>query len=185
MPMYRVSTTIVGPAASGGGYNELYFAATGGDAAAAHDAAADFWEAVGVLALSTNTFTTLGDVETVDEITGNITGVTSVTPRVKVGQNTGDPVPKSTNALIRLRTGNFEGGREVRGRIFVPGLTEGQSDAGGLLASTRTALQTAADAMRTHAGSTLVVYSRTHHKYASVASCNVWSEWAVLRSRRD
>jgi len=183
--MARITTTITGPAATGGGYNELYLVPTTGTMADAHDAAADFWEAFGVLALSTNTYVTSGDIELVDSATGLITGIESATTRTKVGQNSGEPLPKATAALVRWRTGTYVNGREIRGRTFLSGLNEAQSDAGVIAAGTRTALQTAANTLVARTDVNLVVYSRVHFQAAVVETANVWSEWAMLRSRRD
>jgi hypothetical protein len=127
--------------------------------------------------------TTLGAVELIDSTTGQPTGVADGGPDVVTGGNgEGERLPFATQGLCRLRTNTFFGGRELRGRLYIPGLTEDHSDAGVPNANFKTKVQ---DALTLLGESALAVYSPTKHQWATVGATSVWSQWAVLRSRRD
>jgi len=184
--MLRVTTLLTGVSVAGGGMNVLHFEGSGaGNAESCRTAAVNFWNAIGVLGNATNSAATQGDVEEVDPTSGNITDVFPGATVVKVFQNSGEVLPQSLQALVRVRTGIYVGGREVRGRIFIPGLSEAQSATGNVLDSTRTAIQTACNALIGSAPTRLGVYSRTHHVFHPAANITVWDKFAVLRGRRD
>lgn len=97
------------------------------------------------------------------------------------GTDTSNFVTDATQVLLQLRTGFFVSGRELRGRLFLPGLRVTGTTVGNLDPSIISDTEDAANAAF---AATMAVYSRTHHTFATIDHCNVWSELAVLRSRR-
>ena len=76
----------------------------------------------------------------------------------------------------------YVGGREVRGRTFVPGLTESANDSGRPIAATRTAIATAFNTWfggHDPQGGILGV-----NGFTPVSTTTVWTEFAFLDSRR-
>jgi hypothetical protein len=123
-------------------------------------------------------------VEIVDSTNGEITGTDDTSAGGTVnGASSQQLLPLTTQALVQLRTGTFFTGRELRGRFFIPGWCETENDAGkptsGALGLVNTALDTLVGSAN------LAVFSPTKFQWASVSSAQMWSEWAVLRSRRD
>lgn len=127
----------------------------------------------------TATFDGTGQI--IDSTNGDITGTDTATPWDTGGTLTNDPLPYATQLVVQLRTGTYFGGRELRGRAFIPGFTEANSLDGS---PDSTLVAAAADAIDVLAGAALAVYSPTKKEWASVNSSGVYPEWAVLRSRR-
>lgn len=105
------------------------------------------------------------------------------------GQND-DLLPSATQGLVNWRTNDFVDGRRVRGRTFIPGLTEGASGLSGTLTGTSlTTIQTAATAYADAAGNPAVVWHRPSAEgpgsIHNIVTATVGSKFAVLRSRRD
>lgn len=183
--MYRVTTTFSGPQVVGGGISQMYFSEDGGSAADALGAVVDFWAAADDAVHVSTTIRTSGELEVVS-LDGTITGTLAAGDTVtRTGTDDSDPLPPATQALVRWRTGIFTGGREIRGRTFIPSGGEAFSVAGvpggGRLAS----LAGAAGSLASDPDSGLVVWSRTHAAQAIVSSAQVAPFFAVLRSRRD
>lgn len=131
--------------------------------------------------------TVIGDVDQVDPATGEVVQRFNVTPVAVNSTSTGQTLPWSTQGLIRFKTGVFAGGRELRGRFFIPGFTElanldGKVDPTGV-AGFNGVLATWLAAGT--AGTNLVVWSRTQGTTATVSNATIWDQWAVLRSRRN
>lgn len=183
--MYRVTTLFTGPLVTGGGISQLYFDEAGGTAAEAQSAVATFWEGVAGVMSDEVDIEVVSDVETVSVSTGQVTGITPTETVNLVGLSTGDPLPLSTQGLIRWRTGFYAGGREVRGRTFIPGMTESNSTDGKPTTGLPGSLTGVAQSLVNDASSELVVYSRSKAASAAVVSATCWDNWAVLRSRRD
>lgn len=183
--MMRVRTVFSGPQGTPW-VNTLYFA---GDTQTIADAAvADvgaFWGAVDALMNTGVTWATESEVEVVDEVTGNVTAVLVTTPQTGAGATVTELLPRIAQAVVRMRTGTFIGGREVRGRIFVPGLTELANTTGQVTAATLTTIQTAAQALMDSVNQQWVVWSRTHGVARLISSVSVWSQFSYLGSRRD
>ena len=143
-----------------------------------------FWTAMRPLTSSLVSFATDANVA-VMELDGTLTGGFATTPVTGTGTSVADMLPIANQGLIRWLTNVFVGGRQVRGRTFVPGQTETSSGAG---IPTATWLGTVAPLAVTLAATgppSLVVWSETHASAQAVASSSVWTQWAVLRSRRD
>lgn len=183
--MYRVRTQITG--GQGGPYlSTMYFNVIGGlTAANANAAIGAFWLAVKGKVASGMVMATEAEVATIDIGTGEVTGLTPVTPVSNTGTAAGDTLPPASQGLLRFRTGTFVGGREIRGRLFIPGACEVDSTSGVPVAGYLTTLNSAASALIADANSELVIYSKAHRELGTVLSGSAWSQWAVLRSRRD
>lgn len=183
-PMWRVQ--LVGTGVAGSPYYITgYFDVTGGTAAGA---AAD-WFAFnnpGASSIRAGLSISLGsEVDQVEPATGNVISVEPVSPSTVLGTNSADPLPPFTQLLRRFRTGTFVNGREIRGRSYFPGLTEPESTGGRPLAALITAEQGRINTLLGSTNSQLVVYSRKNGVQAPVISGTPWTEWSVLRSRRD
>ena len=196
MTMARVRTVFSGVAGTPW-YSNLYFANDGSEdnSQNAHDATAAFWTSLADAITDQVTWEVLGEVTQIDEATGNLEGIVTLTPAFDNGEVTAEPLPWTTQALARLLTGQIVHNRLVRGRIFVPGETIGSNDDGKPTAGAIAGVQTAANLLITEAAGTLVVWSRpfagTEKNPARVGSkhlvttASVWDQWAVQRSRRD
>lgn len=160
---------------------------TAGEAAAAADAHEAFYNQLVNFLTAGLSILVQSEVEQVDPATGQIVAVYPATTATAVCAGAGEMLPWATQGLIRLRTGQFANGREIRGRVFVPGWLESSSTAGKPISAVLNAQNTAINAALTagSAAGNLGVYSPTHRQFAQVTSTSSWSEWAVLRSRRS
>jgi hypothetical protein len=144
----------------------------------------DFWDTIHYQLSSDLTINVEPQVDSVNSATGEVTSTSSPTaPAAVVGSASADNLPAATQLLVQLRTGVFFGGRELRGRMFIPGGTTGGSADGKPTSSFRTFVGGAAQSLADDTDQ--VVYSPTKHQFADVSTTPVWTEWAVLRSRRD
>lgn len=183
--LLRVRTAIAGPQ-GGNMLNTLYFRAETADADAAVEAAGNFWYLLTARMATSYSVATEPDVAEINTDTGEATGsqVSSLTP-VSTGKLAAEPLPFATQALIRWPTTYFRGGRRLQGRTFVPGITEMDSEGGVPSNALRAALAAAAEALHTDVDTRAVIYSYTWHAWATVLGGTAWSQFAVLRSRRD
>lgn len=186
--MLRVSTTWSGTFQGLPYFSTHYFGGSSElEATAARAAVTTFWQGVDDRVINNLTWTISGEVEVVDPATGQTIGVFGGASVTGSGADTGDAMSPALQGLVRWRTGDFVGGREIRGRTFLPGPSENSSTEGVPIATYITGMETAAQNLI--AGSStaggLVVYSPTKNQAAEVSSSSVWSQWAVMRSRRD
>lgn len=182
--MLRVTTRFTGVPGSPY-YSTMYF---DGDDQTAADNAADavdtFWAAADGVMTDTIDWERLAEVEEVDVSSGHVIGVFQTIPGAGSGASGNERLSGVMQALIRWRTGVYLGGREIRGRTFIPGMVQDSNDAGVLTGTVRDALSGYAAGLIADANSTLVCYSPTHSAQATVLTGTCWSEYAVLRSRR-
>jgi hypothetical protein len=198
MAMYRVTTTFSGVPVAGGGVNRLYFSTGGGTAQQAATAVVTWWNGVKDVIDDGLTMTVSSTVDTVNIENGDLEGQDAVTGSVITGTASEDPLPPQIQGVVRLLTGSFSHGSQIRGRIYIPGLTEGDT-LGGTWQSTRAGLvTTAAAALIASANAELVVWRRPivfnpptetrdsrDGEFAGVTSAALWEKFASLRSRRD
>jgi len=184
--LVRVRTIFTGVAGTPW-YSNLYFMGAGVaiNVANCHAQVAAFWNAYKPNVTTAVSYTVEGDVPTIDDATGNITGVTSVTPVTAACTGVGDSLPYQTQGLIRLYTNTFISGRRLRGRVFLVAPLESLSTTALPTAAYVSSMNAAATTMKGAPGAQLAVYSRTHHTSAAVQTVSTWSQWAVQRSRRD
>jgi len=148
------------------------------------DRVKDFWQSIATSLTDDLTIQVDSQVDSIDSTTGEVTSSTGVTPPDPVvGSNSGDPLPLSTQLLVQLRTGVYFTGRELRGRYFIPGWCESENVAGKPTSSVISFVQSAAQDLADD--SDQIVFSPTKNQFADVSTTTVWSQWAVLRSRRD
>jgi hypothetical protein len=184
--MLRVTTIFTGVQGTPWYSNQYFLGSTQEMAVAAQDAVFEFWSDLAGLIPTAVTAAVQPEVDDVDPVTGNVTA-TYVVPQQDVDCVGGAALPWAVQGLIRLRTGDFVNGREVRGRIFVPAPTAETNSNGVPSASYVTTMQTAATTLLTNAepGGNLCVYSRTNGQAFEVSQVSAWNQFAELRSRRD
>jgi len=195
----RVQTVISGSLVNGGGISTHYFDTSVGAAQDAATAVLGFWATCVANLNNGVTFTVQPFVTERTAETGATTGVVAVTGGSVTGSTSFEALPAANQALLRLRTGVFSDGREIRGRLFIPGITEADHNVSGLLAALKTQLEGAAVALRDSTTANWVVWRRPRladplhvppisaraGDKATVVSIEMWNKPAVLRSRRD
>lgn len=183
--MLRTRTVFEGPSGTPWLSTMYWFGDTQAEADAAIADLGVFWSAVDAGMSSTVTWRTEAEVFVINVGTGAVEEVLSTTPATGSGASAGDLLPRQSQMLVRWFTTTVVAGRRLRGRTFVPGITEAFNGAGVPTSAFITTVQTAANALLASATSSLLVWSRAHGVAAGAASANVWSQWANLRSRRD
>lgn len=171
------------------GYTTLHY--DGPDDQAGADFAAalteEIWAGLDAQVWSGVTSLVLPNVEAIDPVSGSTIGSFGVTTTPNAHAASGDPQPVATQGLVQLRTGTYVSGREIRGRVFIPGSID-NADLGGApnpaYTSALAAVFNAAIADGLAGGTPLVVWSPTRGQAANVTTATAWNQWAVLRSRR-
>jgi hypothetical protein len=184
--MFRTRTEITG--GQGGPYlSTFYFDEIDGGATAASvvTATAAFWTSLRNVIDNSLTMRVEAEVATVSDATGQVTGILSTGGATVTGDDAGDPAPWATQGLIRWRTGFFANGREIRGRTFIPGVTEARANGGVPDSSYLSNLASAVSTMLGTSNAQLVTWSRKNQDNRPVLAGSGWSQFAVLRSRRD
>lgn len=126
-----------------------------------------------------------GVLDVVESTTGELQGVVNAPADSGTGTLAGDILPPATQGLIQWRTGFYVAGREIRGKTFVPAMTEAAATLGQMGSTTQSQLNNAAAALQSTPSANLAIWSRTHNAIAPVSASSVWNQFAVLRSRRD
>lgn len=124
-----------------------------------------------------------GEVEFYDVTDGNTLGVQAVTPWHVDGTWGTSKAPAGTTLVLRWRTGQYVGGREIRGRSYISGLGD-HGDANGE-PTAAIVLDAANAAAALVAAGTLQVYSPTNGIAQEVVSSSCWTRFGLMRSRRD
>lgn len=105
-----------------------------------------------------------------------------------VGGDAGEPVADSTQVLLRWVTGSVLGGRFVRGRTFIPGLSVSHLTNGNLSTTAISGCQ-AAQSSFLGAGTGFGVWHRPKGGVGGAlvpaSGGTTWQELAVLRRRRN
>lgn len=154
------------------------------DATNAHIAVATFLNSVrGVVAddFSYSVSPIVDNIGVDGVLVGRVTAANSASAS---GTDAADPLPFQTQGQIKWSTGAFQGGREVIGKTYVPGPTEGQNIAGAPGSSYQTVLQNAANALIASSNTIFVIWSRAHSLADEVDAALAQPAWRVLRSRR-
>lgn len=166
----------------------MYFTHVAGNAQAIVDEVHEFWQDLTAHIDGSLTHTVEGSTELIDDTTGLLVGIDQVTSQVAASSGAGNACPPATQGLINWRTNTFVNGRALRGKTYIPGPIVTSATADGRPNTTYLALlNTAAAALiaETSGPGPLRVFSRTHLTSATVVSADRYSDFAVLRSRRD
>lgn len=126
------------------------------------------------------------EVQVIDPTTGQPIA-TEVSPGYTwTGINNDPLLPPANQFLVRWRTGNYEGGREVRGRTNIPCPSELTSTPKGAVEpSIVTAYNSSAFDLINDANTVFVIWSKKNGLWWAASSASTWDKFAVLRSRRD
>lgn len=182
--MWRVRTSFTG--VTGAPWvSTAFFNETAGTAQQAATAVGAFWNSADSLMEASVSWTTLADVEDVDPVTGNVTSVVNTTPVTGSGVAATTGLPVATQGVVRWRTGVYVGGREVRGRWFIPGLATTANTDGVPSSTMLSTLNTAAATLIADANTVLFIWSRKNGQAQPVSSGSCWTQFGILRSRRD
>jgi hypothetical protein len=159
------------------------------DVGLARDNIAGLWNALEGFLSTSIAWRVAQDGKIMDSATGELTGFwTDTTPFVGEGLNESDPLPDATQLLVQWVTTEVVNGRRVRGRTFIPGMTEQHSERGNPSDDLVAGAAAGAQAMVTALLGNFVVWHRpTNGVGGSTAVVNVatvWDEWAVQRNRR-
>jgi hypothetical protein len=190
MVVLKVDTLITSDTSADGGLSQLFFLNPSSDAQACADAVTDFWDAILPVASTLWHFTVDTTVNVYNETDGELLSVQPVTSIGLVsGTLSGNPIPPSSQGLIKLNTTGIRNNRLIRGRVFVPGAVEDANDSFGLPAGAyKTALVAAAQGLVDDATANWCVWSRpvagSGGEAPTVVAVEAWDYWAVLRSRR-
>lgn len=185
MAVSRVQVAWGGSAAAGGGLSSFYFNSAVGTAAQMGSAVSTFLGATEDRRSSSATWSRVAQVETFNVVTGALEGISGLVASSGVGTIATDIMPAANQGLLRLVTGQIVVGRLLRGRLYLPATTESDNSGGAPTGTYIADYEAAAAALIADANTELVVWSQTHGVIAPVSSANVWTSWAVLRSRRD
>jgi hypothetical protein len=183
----RVRTVFTGVAGTPW-YSNMYFATSGGTAADSVANVDAFWTTLAAQINTAVTGTVEGDVAIIESTTGEITSVESVTDGTIDFTGSGNVLPPANQGMINLNTNTYAGGRQIRGKLYIPGLVVGAQNSDGTVAAAYYgAWVSVAGALKTSASTTgvWVVYSPTHHMHAAIESVTPKTTFAVMRSRRD
>lgn len=180
----RVSITgpTVGPAVMTN-YWQASEDATG--AAAVRSALNTFLTAIGPSIHSGSVLSLEPELDIVDPGSGQVTATVPVSALSVTCSAAGNLLPRNVQGLIRWRTGFFAGGREIRGRTFVPGVKDGSNVNGVPSTGYVAALTSAATTLAADSAAELSIWSRKAGAVAGVSSGEAWTQFATLRSRRD
>lgn len=163
----------------------MYFAGGEPEVQGALDAALAFWDDLKGVVRQSMIATVESEVADINPASGEIENAYVGVGGTVQGTDAGDTLPTATQGLLRLTTGQYVGGRQIRGRLFLPGPTE-TSSTGGVPVPTYLNTALAAGLGLVNDGATqLVCWSRKNGAAFPVTSASIWQQWAVLRSRRQ
>lgn len=202
MSLVRVQTVWTGVAGAPY-YTNLYVIGPNstGNGEALHAAWAAFLTSIAGQLASPMVATVDPELLEFDETTGNVTSAgSSITSTINFG-NLAEQLPHATQALIQWTTGGLVHNRRVKGRTFIPGVTETHNSPLGLpLPAIDNPLETAVATFLSTMSGRLRIWSRPFvqsdpAKAAAnpsrpgsahaVTTGSVAPYWAILRSRRD
>lgn len=180
--MKRIRTSFTGVA--GAPYLSTMFFGDSSTAQDCVDHVSDFWGVMADLIVTDCAYSVDPFVATVDPITGEITGAETVTGSNGQGTAGGEMMAPADQILVRWGSGSYIGGRELRGRTFIPALTQ-SANADGVVEPTTLPGHTTDLETWLGAGPPLLLWSRANAETRVAASVVIWNQFAVLRSRRD
>lgn len=168
-------------------YSNFYFDDDGTAAGVYQTKVLAFWTALVPGHMRSGITATMVNPIPIMTAAGSIVSVVTGAGGSTNGSQSVDPLPPATQALLRLHTGVFEGGREIRGRVFVPGLTEADNSSAGVSSTLLADMSAAAASLQGSSGANgaWVVWSKKNASWAAITSWSGWNQFAVMRSRRD
>lgn len=132
------------------------------------------------------TLTTEANLQVVDPVSGDVQGFLESEQIVTSGSSTSPMLPPSNQYLVRFTTGVYIDGRQVRGRTYIPCPSlAGATAQGTVSAGDRIALTDRGQALIDDPDSNFVIWSKKNQRWHSAVNADCWSQYAVLRSRRD
>lgn len=170
---------------SGGGLSTFYFDSLAGTVTQQVTAVANFLVATDDRRSSGLTWAIENDVAQLNAATGALEGVSSGPLAIGVGTGAGDPLPPNAQGLLQIFTNVIAGGRLLRGRLFLPGSMEADSQVGAPNNTYITDYNAAGAALIADPNTLWVVWSRTNGSAHNVTAVNTWTKWATLTGRRD
>lgn len=180
--MHRVDTVVTGPPGAPF-YMRHFIDAAASTPVQAATAVRVFLDAIKGVVDDLCVFTVQSQVFQVDPVTGQNVGVTDIAALTPVtGTASDEALPFANQGILTWSTAVFRNGRRVRGRTFIPGMTQAANNGGVTIPAYRTTIQGAAANLAT-AGH--VVYSPTAHEWFESVEWVVAPKIGVLRSRRD
>lgn len=188
MSVYEIKTEFTG--SEGAPYlSTIYCESAAGTAQQAATAVGAFWGSVDAIISTTCLWSQLPEVKLLNTATGILENVFTITPATGAGGDAGEPIPQSNQYLIRLFTPGVVNGRRVRGRIFVPAPTQAGNENGNVAPGYVSAINTSAALLVSPTSADPCVWHRPVNGAGgsahSISSVSTWSEFAVLRSRRQ
>ena len=123
----------------------------------------------------------------IDVVTGKPVNVEVATHQAVVAYlGTGDPLPWASQVLIQLKTAQFNNGRRLRGRFYIPGILESMSTGGELAPASQTTFNTPLQTLITssNANGDWAVWSKRYQSWANVATATAWNQFGIQRRRR-
>jgi hypothetical protein len=124
----------------------------------------------------------------IDTATGKPTATEIATAVTDVAfSGTGTPLPTVDQVVMRLKTSQFNLGRRLQGRIFVPGLNTAANSGGRLDSVYKSSFDASFGGLiaNTATSGKWAIWSRKYKGWASIDSATAWSEFGVMRSRRQ
>nr|CRY97309.1 hypothetical protein [uncultured prokaryote] len=195
MAITRIQAVFTGLPGMPGVSNFYFQADTQGEAESAHAQVSLFFNSYLAAIVPELTVTVSGEMSVFNEETGVLIEVFSVTPTSYTGTNTGGQVlPYATQFLLKFNTATVVHNRMVRGRVFLPGFSEGDSVSGAVSTAVGADIASKADLYLSGATTGHVVWSRPfagtetnparEGSVGLVSSYGYGGQWSVLRSRR-
>nr|CRY97348.1 hypothetical protein [uncultured prokaryote] len=167
-------------------YTNLYYDAATGDVDDLVAATSTLWNSMGTQISQDLTFDIDPTVQLIDtELDTVISAAISTIRATAFGDSSDTPLPYATQGLMQFRTGVFNGGREIRGRCFIPGPGEGVNTAGEPTGTYLNLLTASGLAWLEDPLVVPVVWSKARGVAEPITQVTAWPRWAVLRSRRD
>ena len=127
----------------------------------------------------------LAGVRKVNVASGEPVGLSNTTPATGTGGSGNGPIPLASQGLVRWLTGVFVDGRELRGRLFIPGVQGARTENGRPTSTFLSNVAGFVNEFLSNYESSFVIYSRAHRQMENVPAASIWGQWAILRRRRD
>jgi len=167
-------------------YSRLHWDSTGFDGQIGADAVAnathELWTDLAAFMHNQTVIAVMPEVALVDDSTRETTAVFITSEANIAGALSTERIASGLQLVAQHRSGQFVGGREVRGRTFIPGLTESANDSGRPIGATRTAAAAAFDTWFTGhdpQGGILSI-----HGFFPAMNTTIWTEFGFIDSRR-